>query len=660
MLRHNGVGMLLLLGVGCAEGVVREFNFTISNTLAMQYGQYRAYIKSDGLLYYRNDSANTGAMGSESLVPPDAAKSILVADGYYRAIHTVNGQLPGPAIEVDEGDEVVVNMVNKLETQPVTLHWHGMYQHGTNHMDGVSQVTQCATLPGQTFTYRFIADPPGTHSWHGHHGIQRPDGLFGPLIVRPKVQSARDTKTSPGRDYTMTVGVWFHEDQSQLFHKRLGPGWFAGGNPEYGAPFKWGRSVDGKLVSEIPFTSTLINGKGRWNATPAPLEVFGMGYGETARFRVINSGMSQSLRVSVDGHALTAFASDGYEFEGVGVESVVVSPGESFDFHVEGMTQGDPGLGDGNFWVRVETLEVGVHNEGRAILRYSGAPVIDPVTHRLGCVARGCVVLNCPFPAYPADSGLVCRSVHTLTAVHNTIPPPPSGGLTKFLNFAFGELSVNNRAFVPPKAPPLSQPSRAGMVPCPDSCDDAACECTHKLDIPFGTEVTLVFGNIGPHAYGLHPVHLHGHSFSVLHIGYPPYNATTGRVCEWPQGAPHPICGTTRDIVCRNGTMNCAVASWANGPPNYTNPRPPLKDTVNVPPGGYAVVRFVATNPGLWHLHCHMTHHQYSGLAMMLNEAPEKQHLFPYPSEMPTCGDFDGGAPALAARARWEKLMGEL
>ena len=41
--------------------------------------------------------------------------------------------------------------------------------------------------------------------------------------------------------------------------------------------------------------------------------------------------------------------------------------------------------------------------------------------------------------------------------------------------------------------------------------------------------------------------------------------------------------------------------------------------------GGYVVIRFIAENPGWWHLHCHMAHHLQSGMGMMLNEAPELQ-----------------------------------
>ena len=67
----------------------------------------------------------------------------------------INGQWPCPAIEATVGDQVVVNIHNKLENETTSLHFHGIYQRGTDEMDGVAQVTQCPVPPGHSFTYRF-------------------------------------------------------------------------------------------------------------------------------------------------------------------------------------------------------------------------------------------------------------------------------------------------------------------------------------------------------------------------------------------------------------------------------------------------------------------------------------------------------------------------
>jgi len=67
----------------------------------------------------------------------------------------INGKWPIPTIEVNKGDRLVVKVVNKLGDRSTSLHFHGLFQNGTSHMDGPSQVTQCGIAPGASFTYNF-------------------------------------------------------------------------------------------------------------------------------------------------------------------------------------------------------------------------------------------------------------------------------------------------------------------------------------------------------------------------------------------------------------------------------------------------------------------------------------------------------------------------
>jgi FtsP/CotA-like multicopper oxidase with cupredoxin domain len=178
--------------------------------------------------------------------------------------------------------------------------------------------------------------------------------------------------------------------------------------------------------------------------------------------------------------------------------------------------------------------------------------------------------------------------------------------------------------------------------------------------------VQLVLTNLGVGAFGMHPVHLHGFSFHVLHIEYPPVFNDTGTVCQWPEGDPHPTCKSSDKVACVPGT-GCAVAGWAgpagSGPPagmlNFN--RPPRKNTVVVPAGGFAVVRFRVDNPGMWHLHCHMADHLASGMGMILNAAPELQPQLPPPAGFPRCGnlrDSESLAEHVASsRQRWEAML---
>lgn len=46
------------------------------------------------------------------------------ADGFSREVYLINGQQPGPLIEVEEGDDLEVFVKNNLNVE-TTIHWHG-------------------------------------------------------------------------------------------------------------------------------------------------------------------------------------------------------------------------------------------------------------------------------------------------------------------------------------------------------------------------------------------------------------------------------------------------------------------------------------------------------------------------------------------------------
>lgn len=98
---------------------------------------------------------------------------------------TFNGQAPGPLLRTQQGDLVVVHVVNHLSFG-ITIHWHGIDSY--NSADGVAGVTQNAIAPGQTYTYRFFTNDAGTYWYHSHQlaFAESMGGLFGMLIVDPK------------------------------------------------------------------------------------------------------------------------------------------------------------------------------------------------------------------------------------------------------------------------------------------------------------------------------------------------------------------------------------------------------------------------------------------------------------------------------------------
>lgn len=49
-------------------------------------------------------------------------------DCYQKLVITINGQTPGPTIEAQQGDTIVVELKNSLVTENVAIHWHGIHQ----------------------------------------------------------------------------------------------------------------------------------------------------------------------------------------------------------------------------------------------------------------------------------------------------------------------------------------------------------------------------------------------------------------------------------------------------------------------------------------------------------------------------------------------------
>ncbi|MDD2883238.1 MAG: multicopper oxidase family protein [Rhodoferax sp.] len=110
----------------------------------------------------------------------------LMKDGTKTDVWAYNATLPGPLIEVMEGDTVEIEFINDLP-QPSTIHWHGLPvpsdQDGNPHD---------AVVAGGRRLYRFTLplDCAGTYWYHPHpHGFtaeQVSRGLAGLFIVRAK------------------------------------------------------------------------------------------------------------------------------------------------------------------------------------------------------------------------------------------------------------------------------------------------------------------------------------------------------------------------------------------------------------------------------------------------------------------------------------------
>ncbi|EGN92690.1 multi-copper oxidase laccase-like protein [Serpula lacrymans var. lacrymans S7.3] len=231
-------------------------------------------------------------------------------DDFQRTMLVVNNQFPGPLIEVNSGDELVVNVFNKM-SNGTTIHWHGQIQNGTNYMDGTSGITQCPIPPGMNFTYRFTIDPNqyGTFWWHAHASTQYTDGIYGPFIIHSPNEPIIDQYD---REAVIVLSDWYHDMSSGLLTQYLSNAGIDGSN--YGG-FNPG-------AEPVP-DSGLINGLMTGSS-------FIFEPNLRYRLRLINAGSLTEFVFSVDDHVLDVVEADGTSLDAVSVHRVPINVAQRY------------------------------------------------------------------------------------------------------------------------------------------------------------------------------------------------------------------------------------------------------------------------------------------------------------------------------------------
>ncbi|KAJ8307393.1 hypothetical protein KUTeg_015477 [Tegillarca granosa] len=605
-----------------------ETSLIIEQRISMVH-QYKGVYPSKGALYYV-DVTNTSA------AKPVDPQEVISLDGWEKTwlVTVANRSLPGPPIIVYVGQTLIVHVINKLHSDSVTIHWHGLPMKGEPYMDGSAFVSQCPILPGQTFTYRFRVGLEGTHYYHSHIGNQRAKGVHGPLIVKPRGENINI------KEHIMTIQDFNHEWGIDMDTNKMQQGWF-----DKREGFKFIFSPGGVPLTGLYVTSGLINGRGRYHDpitnkhNEAPLTVFQIEQGQQYRFRVIGAGTGFPFRVSIDNHKLTVIASDGYALKPVQAESFIIYPGERYDFLI------DANQTISNYWIRGEIVEMDPARRVEAILRYVGATIEEPTTSKHQCSSNNrCVVVNCPNSYYKETAYTDCVTYNQLEAEATDDPAPvlePGKSHNFFFNFAFNLIpfsvksAISGKSFLFPSVAALSQPKEITKLCEKADCgENKTCYCTHSIDVDFGKTVQMVFSNHGAGSLTHHPLHLHGYSFYVLKMGLATYNETTGM-----------IMGDNEDILCPGGSNSfCNNPTWSNSSwtdgeiPGLKLKSPPRKDTIIIPKGGYVIFRFIADNPGVWMLHCHFKNHFTDGMALLINDSFSRHP--PPPEGFPVCHDY--------------------
>ncbi|XP_059624315.1 L-ascorbate oxidase-like [Cornus florida] len=525
-------------------------------------------------------------------------------DCYKKLVIAINGRTPGPSIIAQQNDTIIVELRNSLLTENVAIHWHGIRQKGTPWFDGTEGVTQCPILPGDTFTYQFVVDRPGTYLYHAHYGMQREAGLYG--SIRVSLPDGESEPFSYDFDRSIILNDWYHKS---AYEQATGLS---------SIPFVW--------VGEPQ--SLLIQGRGRFNCSSPSVEpsscnatnpecspyVLTVVPGKTYRLRISSLTALSALSFEIEGHNMTVVEADGHNVEPFVMKNLFIYSGETYSVLIE--ADQDPSR---NYWASVAVV-------GRNRTTPNGLAIFNYYPNH---PRRSPPTVPPPGPIWNDVTPRIAQSL-SIKAREGYIHPHPlkPDRVIVFLNTQNkinGHIrwSVNNVSFEHPHTPyliALKENLLHGIEqnPPPSGYDFVnydifsvaknvnATTSNSIYRLQFNTTVDIILQNANtmtPNNSETHPWHLHGHNFWVLGYG-------TGKFDMY------------------------------NDPKNYNLVNPIMKNTVPVHPYGWTALRFRTDNPGVWAFHCHIESHFYMGMGVVFEEGIEK--VGQLPTSIMGCGETKG------------------
>ncbi|GLJ52121.1 hypothetical protein SUGI_1108570 [Cryptomeria japonica] len=517
---------------------------------------------------------------------------------------TVNGQLPGPTLYVNEEDSVIVRVHNRAKYN-ATIHWHGLQQMRTPWADGPVYITQCPIRPGGSYTYRFIITArEGTLWWHAHSSWLRAT-VYGAIVIFPK-RGASYPFTSPYAHALIQLGEWWNSNPIDVIDEAIR----TGGPPNISDAF----TINGEPGDLYPCSKR--------NTYRLPVRK-----GKRYLLRIVNAAMNFEMFFSVAHHKLTVVGVDASYTKPYKTKYVFIAPGQTTDVL---LTANKP-IGKYYMAARVYSSSPIVafdNTTTTAILDYIGSsnsssPVMPKLplyndTRRATRFSRNIrslgskafpvqvpkhlkedLLFTVGFGLFPCPSGRTClgpNGTRLAASINNISFVSPSISILQAYYFKINGVFTTDF----PSKPPVKFNYTSDNIP---SSLYTPLRGTRVKVLEYNTAVQLVFQDTNIFTGENHPMHLHGYNFYVVGFGFGNYD---------------PV----------------------KDPLKFNLVNPPKRNTVAVPVSGWAAIRFYADNPGVWFLHCHIDAHLSWGLSMALlvKDGPGKSaKLKPPPSDLPKC-----------------------
>ncbi|KAL9317729.1 hypothetical protein ACSQ67_014246 [Phaseolus vulgaris] len=507
-----------------------------------------------------------------------------------KSVLTVNGNFPGPTIRVHRGETIFVNVYNKGNYN-ITLHWHGVKQPRNPWTDGPAYITQCPIQPGRKFRQKLVFLPK--------------KGLYGGMLIV--------TGQEP-----LSMGL------SLFIQPRILPTLF----PNLMQRFQLYLSIESGGAPNISDALT-INGQPGDLFPCSMTETFKLKVeqGMTYHLRVVNAAMNLILFFSVSQHNLTVVGADGLFTKPLTRDYICISPGQTMDVLLQANEEPN------HYYLAARAYSSGVgvafdNTTTTARVEYSGnytppsslsLPYL-PNFNDTGAAFDFITSLRGLPERYPRQVPTNTTTQIVTTISVNTLPCPddrtcqgPNGTIfaASMNNISFDTPNINileayyyhiNGVYQTgfPRFPPFMFNFTADFLPLTLNIPKQG---TRVNVLNYGATVEIVFQGTNVVAGIDHPMHLHGFSFHVVGYGLGNFNQS-------------------------------------KDPMNFNLIDPPYLNTVIVPVNGWAAVRFVASNPGVWFMHCHLERHQAWGMETVFivkNGKASNETLPAPPPDMPPC-----------------------
>ncbi|KAJ6437242.1 multicopper oxidase [Purpureocillium lavendulum] len=559
--------------------------------------------------------------------------------GVSRNMILVNGQSPGPVMELEQDDWVVVNLINDTPFN-TSIHFHGIEMHQTPWADGVPGVTQHPIHQGRTFTHQFRATQYGSFWYHSHLQGQIEDGCYGAITIRqrpgePKpfhlissdAASQRAMEAAEAKAYPLLISdltrlesttKWKMSEEAGIEVSCYDALLFNGkGRVRCLPPDEMAAKMSPTTQRDLALTTRCLPPKvmaafgGDANALKANKVIPGVfeGCEETegaeevihATYRgndtnswiaieVIGAVNFATPVVSIDGHDMWVYSMDGAYIEPQKVQIINMANGERYGILVKLR-------GTGRFQIRANSNTAAQMIIGNAVLSVDdgqdGHDEEQAQKQNKSATTTTTTTTTATKPyidivGNPTSKDLVVFD----QAIAHPFPPAPVGqraDATFVLNmrldgasylWALNSTRLQPMAFFDARPPVLYNPK-------PWERDNVTITTRN------GTWVDLVFlASVFP--MPPHPIHKHGNKMFQIGAGQGPFRWAS--VEEALRDIPGSF--NLRNPPQRDGFLSLQASKEVN----------------------WVVVRYEVVNPGAWLLHCHINNHMMGGMMMVIQD----------------------------------------